>query len=211
MSAPAWRRLARAESRLAGEGATVAGVDEAGRGPLAGPVVAAAVILDPGRRWDGLNDSKQLSAETREAIYARVLEGARAFAWAVMGPRTIDRMNIRRASLEAMRKSVARLRLAPTLVLVDGNDDVPGMRLPQQAVVDGDARMLSIAAASVVAKVVRDRIMDHLDREWPGYGFCRHKGYATPEHLEAIDRLGPCAIHRYSFRPVWELELPLVY
>jgi ribonuclease HII len=211
VSVPTWRRLARAESRLAGEGATVAGVDEAGRGPLAGPVVAAAVILDPGRRWDGINDSKQLSAETRDAIYARVLEGARAFAWAVMGPRTIDRLNIRRASLEAMRKAVARLRLAPTLVLVDGNDDVPGMRHPQQAVVDGDARMLSIAAASVVAKVVRDRIMDRLDREWPGYGFCRHKGYGTPEHLEAIERLGPCAIHRYSFRPVWELELPLVY
>jgi ribonuclease HII len=184
-------------------------VDEAGCGPLAGPVVAAAVILDPGGRWDGLNDSKQLSAETREALYARVLYEARAFAWAVLGPRAIDRLNIRRARLEAMRRAVARLRVTPSLVLVDGNVGVPGLPQPQQAVVDGDARMLSIAAASVLAKVVRDRIMDRLDRVWPGYGFARHKGYGTPEHLEAIGRLGPCAIHRYSFRPVYLLELPL--
>ena len=209
MTLAAWRRLARAEARLAGDGATVAGVDEAGCGPLAGPVVAAAVILAPGGRWDGLNDSKQLSAETREALYARVLDEARAFAWAVLGPRAIDRLNIRRARLEAMRRAVARLRVIPSLVLVDGNVDVPGLPQRQQAVVDGDARMLSIAAASVLAKVVRDRIMDRLDRVWPGYGFARHKGYATPEHLEAIDRLGPCAIHRYSFRPVYVLELPL--
>jgi ribonuclease HII len=209
VTSPAWRRLARAESRLAGDGATVAGVDEAGRGPLAGPVVAAAVILDPGGRWDGLNDSKQLGAELREALYARVLHEARAFAWAVVGPRAIDRLNIRRASLEAMRRAVARLRVAPSLVLVDGADGVPGLLQPQRAVVDGDARMLSIAAASVLAKVVRDRIMERLDRVWPGYGFARHKGYGTPEHLEAIERLGPCAIHRYSFRPVSVLELPL--
>ena len=209
MTQPLWRRLAHAEARLTGDGATVAGVDEAGRGPLAGPVVAAAVILDPGRRWDGLNDSKQLSAATRDALYARVLDGARAFAWAVMGPRAIDRLNIRRASLEAMRRAVVRLRIAPTLVLVDGNDSVPGLTQPQHALVDGDARMLSIAAASVLAKVVRDRIMGRLDRVWPGYGFARHKGYGTPEHLEAIERLGPCALHRYSFRPVCMHELPL--
>lgn len=210
MTPPAWRRLARAESRLVGDGATVAGVDEAGCGPLAGPVVAAAVILDPGGRWDGLNDSKQMSAETREELYARVLDKARAFAWAVVGPRTIDRLNIRRARLEAMRRAIARLRVAPSLVLVDGNVEVPGLTQPQQAVVDGDARLISIAAASVLAKVVRDRIMDRLDRVWPGYGFARHKGYGTKEHLEAIDRLGPCALHRYSFRPVYVLELPLV-
>jgi len=206
---PAWRRLARAEARLVGAGATVAGVDEAGRGPLAGPVVAAAVILEPGGRWDGLNDSKQMSAETRDALYARVLIEARAFAWAVIGPRAIDRLNIRRASLEAMRRAVNRLTVAPSLVLVDGDSDVPGIPHPQQAVVDGDARMLSIAAASVLAKVVRDRIMERLDRVWPDYGFAQHKGYGTPEHLAAIDRLGPCALHRYSFRPVYDLELPL--
>jgi ribonuclease HII len=205
----AWRRLARAEARLAGDGATVAGVDEAGRGPLAGPVVAAAVILDPGGRWDGLNDSKQVGAQMRDALYARVLDEARAFAWAVVGPRAIDRLNIRRASLEAMRRAVARLRVTPSLVLVDGNDAVPGLPLPQRAVVGGDGTMLSIAAASILAKVVRDRIMERLDRVWPGYGFARHKGYGTPEHLEALARLGPCALHRFSFAPVCVQELPL--
>jgi ribonuclease HII len=204
-----WRRLARAEARVAGDGGTLAGVDEAGRGPLAGPVVAAAVILEPGGRWDGLTDSKQVSAETRDALYARVLVEARAFAWAVVGPRAIDRLNIRRASLEAMRRAVTRLRVTPSLVLVDGHEAVPGLSLPQQALVGGDARMLSIAAASILAKVVRDRIMERLDGVWPGYGFARHKGYGTPEHLEALARLGPCALHRYSFTPVCVQELPL--
>jgi ribonuclease HII len=134
---------------------------------------------------------------------------ARAFAWAVVGPRAIDRLNIRRASLEAMRRAVARLRVTPSLVLVDGDVPVPGLPHAQQTIVDGDARLLSIAAASVLAKVVRDRIMERLDRVWPGYGFAQHKGYATAEHLDAIDRLGPCALHRYSFRPVAQPELPL--
>jgi ribonuclease HII len=196
-----WRRLERRQAELAG-GATVAGVDEAGRGPLAGPVVAAAVVLAQGGNWEGLDDSKQVTPRNREWLYARVLSEARAFSWAVIGPRTIDRMNIRRASLEAMRRAVLRLTVAPALVLVDGDSEVPGLALPQRAIVDGDARMLSIAAASVVAKVVRDRIMLHLDRVWPDYGFARHKGYGTPEHLAAIERFGPCALHRYSFSPV---------
>ena len=211
MTPSPWRRLARAEVRLAGRGTTVAGVDEAGRGPLAGPVVAAAVVLAPERRWDGIDDSKKLAPEAREEIFARVMQQARAFSWSVVGPRAIDRFNILRASLEAMRRAVARLGVAPDLVLVDGDRAVPGLGCAQRTIVDGDARLISIAAASVVAKVVRDRIMDRLDREWPGYGFARHKGYATAEHLAAIGRMGPCAIHRYSFRPVWELELPLVY
>ncbi len=210
MSVPAWRRLARAEARLAGGSAVVAGVDEAGRGPLAGPVVAAAVILEPGGRWDGMHDSKRLPAETREQLFARVLHEARAFAWAVQGPRAIDFSNIRRASLEAMRRAVCRLAICPELVLVDGRDPVPGITCAQQAVVDGDARLLSVAAASILAKVVRDRIMERLDRVWPDYGFARHKGYGTPEHLEALRRLGPCPLHRYSFTPVCALELPLV-
>jgi ribonuclease HII len=203
-----WRRLARAEARLAGD-ATVAGVDEAGRGPLAGPVVAAAVVLDAAVGWDGIDDSKKVPRERREDLYARVLSEARAFAWSVVGSRAIDRMNIRAASLEAMRRAVARLRVAPALVLVDGDARIPGLALPQITVVDGDARMLSIAAASVVAKVVRDRIMERLDRVWPAYGFARHKGYGTAEHLAAIDAHGPCPIHRYSFTPVVELRLPL--
>ena len=188
---------------------TVAGVDEAGRGPLAGPVVAAAVILEAGAPWDGLDDSKKLDAETRSELYARVLTKARAFGWSVMGPRAIDLLNIRRASLEAMRRAVARLVEPPALVLVDGRDEIPGLPHMQRALVDGDARMLSIAAASVVAKVVRDRIMERLDRVWPAYGFARHKGYCTPEHLEAIKRHGPCPLHRYSFSPVRVQELPL--
>ena len=209
MSPEPWRRLARAEARLTGRGATVAGVDEAGRGPLAGPVVAAAVVLAPGRKWEGIDDSKKLAPETREEIFARVLNEARAFSWSVIGSRAIDRSNILRASLEAMRRAVARLRVRPDVLLVDGHLPVPGVGCPQHAIVDGDARMLSIAAASVVAKVVRDRIMSRLDSVWPRYGFARHKGYATPEHLAALACHGPCPIHRYSFAPVVELELPL--
>jgi ribonuclease HII len=202
-----WRRLARAEARIAGPASTVAGVDEAGRGPLAGPVVAAAVVLDPERRWRGIDDSKTLDAETRETLYARVLDEARAFAWAVVGPRAIDRLNIRRASLTAMARAVALLKVTPDLVLVDGVDTIPGVALPQRAVIDGDAKMLSIAAASIVAKVVRDRIMRHLDRVYPGYGFAQHKGYATPEHVAAIDVHGPCPLHRYTFRTVAQTNL----
>src|SRR6267378_4321931 len=205
---PAWRRIARYEKELAGE-ALVAGVDEAGRGPLAGPVVAAAVVLERGGRWDGLNDSKLIPPEKRVLLFVRVISEARAFSWAVVGQRRIDHMNIRRASLEAMRRAVCRLRLAPELVLVDGDTEVPGLLYPQRAVVDGDARLLSVAAASVVAKVVRDRIMERPDAVWPGYGFASHKGYGTPEHLEALDRLGPCPLHRYSFTPVCVQSLAL--
>jgi ribonuclease HII len=204
----AWRRLSRAQARLAGSATVVAGVDEAGRGPLAGPVVAAAVVLPGKGRWDGLDDSKLLDAETREALYVRMLLEARAFAWSVVGPRSIDFMNIRRASLEAMRRAVVRLGLAPELVLVDGADPIPGLALRQQPVVDGDATMLCVAAASVIAKVVRDRIMQRLDVVWPAYGFAQHKGYGTPQHLEALSRLGPCPLHRYSFTRVAVQELP---
>jgi ribonuclease HII len=204
-----WRRLARAEARLTGEAVTVAGVDEVGRGPLAGPVVAAAVVLDARCGWDGVNDSKKLSPDAREAIYARVLQEARAFAWAVVGPRTIDALNIRQASLEAMRRAIVRLPLAPDLVLVDGNDRVPGLACRQQSVISGDAHLLSVAAASIVAKVVRDHIMERLDRVWPDYGFARHKGYGTPEHLAALGRFGPCPLHRFSFAPVRVQRLAL--
>lgn len=209
MTIPLWRRLARAESQLSGECATVAGVDEAGRGPLAGPVVAAAVVLDRNSRWDGLDDSKRLTQAKREALYARVLSGARAFRWAVVGPRAIDALNIRRASLEAMRRAVTRLGIPPELVLVDGLDTVPGLACVQRPVVDGDATLLSVAAASIVAKVVRDRIMERLDRVYPDYGFARHKGYGTPGHLAALDRHGPCPLHRFSYAPVAELRLTL--
>src|SRR5437867_7094170 len=205
----AWRRMRRAETRLRGDCQALAGVDEAGRGPLAGPVVAAAVVLDAPHGWDGLNDSKQMTPELRDLLFARILERARAVRWAVEGPRAIDRANIRRASLRAMRRAVSGLGVEPELVLVDGTDCIPGVTLRQQSVIDGDAKMLSIAAASVVAKVVRDRIMTRLDRVWPAYGFARHKGYGTPEHLEVLGRVGPCALHRYSFAPVRVQELML--
>src|SRR5262245_16689068 len=210
MTLARWRRLAREEARLSGQRAAVAGVDEAGRGPLAGPVVAAAVVLDLTHRWDGLDDSKQLTAAQRDEVFARVLARARAFAWSVAGPRLIDRLNIRRATHGAMARAVAALALVPDLVLVDGHETVGGIAAEQQAVIGGDARCLSIAAASVLAKVVRDRIMERLDRVWPAYGFARHKGYGTAEHLEAIRAHGPCPLHRWSFAPVTELELPLV-
>lgn len=209
MTTPRWRRLARDESRLAGDRATVAGVDEAGRGPLAGPVVAAAVVLDLSLDWDGLDDSKQLTAEKREALYARVLQGARAFAWSVAGPRVIDRVNIRRATHGAMARAVSRLSLSPELVLVDGHETVAAITHAQQAVIGGDGKCLSIAAASILAKVVRDRIMERLDRVWPAYGFAKHKGYGTAEHMEALREHGPCPLHRWSFAPVSSLELPL--
>ena len=210
MTLARWRRLAREEARLSGDRATVAGVDEAGRGPLAGPVVAAAVILDLSQDWTGLDDSKQLTPEQRDTLYARVLTGARAFAWSVAGPRLIDRLNIRRATHAAMAGAVRRLALVPELVLVDGHEIVAAIAHEQQAVIRGDGRCLSIAAASVLAKVVRDRIMQRLDRVWPAYGFAQHKGYGTAEHMEALRAHGPCPLHRWSFSPVTALELPLV-
>jgi len=209
VTTPRWRRLARDEARIAGERAIVAGVDEAGRGPLAGPVVAAAVVLDLSLDWHGLDDSKQLTAEQRAALFARVLTGARAFAWSVTGPRAIDRVNIRRATHAAMTRAVALLRLVPELVLIDGHETVAGIPHAQQAVIGGDGKCLSIAAASILAKVVRDRIMERLDRVWPAYGFAKHKGYGTAEHMDALRDHGPCPLHRWSFAPVSELELPL--
>lgn len=183
-------------------GLRVAGVDEAGRGPLAGPVVAAAVILDPARPIEGLRDSKQLTARQRQKL-TRVIR-AEALAWAAcrVGPGRIDAINILEATWRAMRAALARLRFPPGLVLVDGRLRVPGLRWPQRAIVHGDRRSASIAAASILAKVARDAFMIRADRRYPDYGFRRHKGYATAAHLEALARLGPCPLHRRSFRGV---------
>jgi len=178
----------------------VAGCDEAGRGPLAGPVVAAAVILDPNRIPKGLNDSKKLQPEEREKLYAKIC--ATAEVGIAFGSTTrIDRDNIRQASLWALARAVAALPTAPRLVFVDGCDRI-AVPCDCEAVIDGDALVLSIAAASIVAKVTRDRLMKRLGLAHPGYGFERHMGYSVPEHFAALDRLGPTIHHRRSFAPV---------
>lgn len=182
----------------------IAGVDEAGRGPLAGHVVAAAVILDPDRPMRGLNDSKQLSAEVREKLYTRIV--GKALAWSVgrASVQEIDQLNILWASMLAMKRAVDGLGLHPELVYVDGNR-CPDWEYRSMAVIQGDGRLQAVAAASIVAKVTRDRELQALDARYPGYGLAQHKGYSTPSHLEALRRLGPCAIHRRSFQPVAEL------
>jgi ribonuclease HII len=182
-------------------GRLVCGADEAGRGPLAGPVVAAAVILDPGRPIDGLRDSKQLAPARREAL-ARAIRG-RATAWAVAeaSVQEVDRLNVLQASLLAMRRAIELLDPAAEIALIDGNR-LPRLRIEARAIVGGDALEPAISAASILAKQHRDRLMAELDRVFPGYGFAEHAGYPTPRHLERLRELGPCAAHRRSFAPV---------
>lgn len=180
----------------------IAGVDEAGRGPLAGPVVVAAVILDPERPIAGLNDSKQLSAARREALEVEIRERALAFCLIEVGIEAIDRHNILQATLIGMRDALRGLAIIPEEALVDGNKLPKDLPCPARAVVDGDALVPAISAASILAKVHRDRLLVALDAVHPGYGFATHKGYPTPEHLAALERLGPCAAHRRSFAPV---------
>ena len=184
-------------------GATrVAGLDEAGRGPLAGPVVAAAVMFDPTRRVRGVADSKILTAEQRDALYERIHADALAIGVAVVDHLTIDRINILQATRLAMSQALLQIAPPPDLVITD-HVALAGLPCPQRNLVDGDARCATVAAASIVAKVTRDRLMLEADTKFPEYGFARHKGYATPEHLAALDRHGPCAIHRRTFAGVW--------
>ncbi|OBZ92825.1 ribonuclease HII [Pararhizobium polonicum] len=179
----------------------VAGTDEAGRGPLAGPVVAAAVILDPDNIPEGLNDSKQLSITRREALFDIILSSS-IVSIASSSAATIDKTDIRKASLDAMRRAVFGLSSPPALVLADGRDIPPGLACQGKAVVKGDARSLSIAAASIIAKVTRDRMMARAGLVFPAYGFAVHAGYATKRHRDAIGSHGPCPLHRMSFRPL---------
>jgi ribonuclease HII len=179
----------------------IAGVDEAGRGPLAGPVVAAAVILDRRRIPKGVDDSKQMPAEARENAYARIFECALAVGVGEASVDEIDLINIRQATHLAMARAVRALSVSPTFALVDGND-APALPCPCDTIVDGDARSVSIAAASIIAKVTRDRMMRALHANFPGYGWLTNKGYSTEEHLKALARLGPCVHHRRSFAPV---------
>ncbi|WP_026618460.1 ribonuclease HII [Ensifer sp. WSM1721] len=178
----------------------VAGADEAGRGPLAGPVVAAAVILDPDAVPAGLNDSKLLTAEQREALFKEILATA-TVSIASSSATRIDSTDILKASLDAMRRAVHGLATAARFVLVDGRDVPPGLSCRAKAVVKGDSRSVSIAAASIVAKVTRDRMMARADATFPAYGFALHAGYATEKHRIAIDSHGPCSLHRMTFRP----------
>jgi len=192
--------------RLLREGArVVAGVDEVGMGPLAGPVVAAAVVLPQRVALPGLDDSKRVPAAARERLAEAIARQAVALAVAEVWPEEIDRRNIYRAGLEAMRRAVLALGAAPDHVLVDGRT-IPEIPALQTRLVGGDRRDGSIAAASIVAKVHRDAIMDRLDGEFPGYGFAAHKGYATAAHLAALRERGPCAVHRRSFAPVSQLS-----
>lgn len=178
----------------------VAGVDEVGRGCLAGPVVAAAVILDPERPIRGLRDSKLLTPAARDRLYGEIVRCATGWTLACVDAGEIDRINIHNASLRAMHSAVTRFAPAPDFVLVDGFP-IPGLTIPQRAVVKGDRRCAVIAAASIVAKVTRDRQMRRLHEADPRYGFDRHKGYATPQHLAAIEQFGGSPVHRRSFRP----------
>ena len=180
--------------------ARVAGVDEVGRGCLAGPVVVAAVVLDPARPIRGIRDSKLLSAKARERFYDQILDRALAWSLAVAEPSEVDRVNVHQASLGAMRDAVNQLIPRPDFVLVDGFP-IPDLIVPQRAIVGGDRRCASIAAASIVAKVSRDRDMCTLHARDPRYGFDRHKGYATAQHLAAVAEFGYSAVHRRSFRP----------
>lgn len=179
----------------------LAGTDEAGRGPLAGPVVAAAVILDPERDYPGVADSKKLSPEAREKAFEIITDRALAWAWAALEAEEVDRLNPLGAAMRAMGQALAGLGIAPALVLVDGNSQ-PETNLPTRLIVKGDARSRSIGAASIVAKVLRDRMMLQWHQDYPQYGFDRHKGYGTAEHLAAIGRHGPCPCHRLTFRGV---------
>lgn len=190
-SIPAWR--------------VTAGVDEAGRGPLAGPVAVAAVILDPARPIVGLNDSKKLSEARREALYPQIT--ARALAWCVVliEPEEIDRLNIFQATMVGMSRSLRGLSLVVDEALIDGNKLPKDLPCPGRAIIGGDALEPAISAASILAKVTRDRLMVAMDALHPGYGFAVHKGYPTPAHLTALQRLGPCFQHRRSFSPVRRL------
>jgi ribonuclease HII len=186
----------------------VAGVDEAGRGPLAGPVVAAAVILHPAKTIDGLADSKALSAAKRERLYDEIVALSACHSIAQASVEEIDRLNILQATMLAMQRAIRGLRLTPAKVQIDGNQ-LPVLPMPAEALVGGDAYVPTISAASILAKVHRDRLCLELDARFPGYGFARHKGYPTAAHLAALQKIGPCPEHRRSFAPVarsWTLR-----
>jgi ribonuclease HII len=192
------------EKRLMAKGfSAVAGTDEAGRGPLAGPVVAAAVVLDPNNIPKGLDDSKRMTKSARELAFERILLTSRAAAFCSQSAEEIDQTDIRKASLEVMRRAVLALSIQCDYVLVDGRDALPELKIPSIALIKGDQRSLSIAAASIIAKVIRDQMMENAGQQWSHYGLESHVGYGTKKHIDAITALGPIArLHRFSFAPI---------
>lgn len=194
------------EQQLVEQGLRYCGVDEAGAGPLCGDVVAAAVVLDPARPIEGLNDSKKLTEKRREVLYDEILAKAADFAIARSTVEEIDDINILNARMLAMTRAVEGLGDKPDHALIDGNK-LPELDMDATAIIKGDSQVMAIAAASILAKVTRDREMLEMEEQYPGYGFAKHKGYGTKAHLEALQALGPCAIHRRSYAPVKKLLL----
>jgi ribonuclease HII len=183
-------------------GPLVCGVDESGRGPLAGPVVAAAVIISDDLDCEGIADSKALTSTRREVLKDRIEKSSSVWALGVVGPETVDEINILQATFMAMRQAISKLKKKPDIVLVDGQFTIPDCMIRQEAIIKGDTKELSIAAASIMAKTHRDRLMKQMENDYPGYGFSKHKGYPTKEHIRRLEKLGPCPIHRKSFQPV---------
>ncbi|MBT3144445.1 ribonuclease HII [Neptunomonas phycophila] len=191
-------------AQLRSQYSLIAGVDEVGRGPLIGNVVTAAVILDPLKPISGLADSKKLTAKRRDALYEEIIQNALAYSVAFATPQEIDEINILHATMLAMQRAVLQLAVLPEYVMIDGNR-CPDIPFPCEAVVKGDSRVAEISAASIVAKVVRDREMEALDLAYPDYGFAKHKGYPTAAHMAALEKFGPLDMHRRSFKPVARL------
>lgn len=190
-------------------GRFIAGVDEAGRGPIAGPVVAGCVLVREPFHLEGVRDSKMLGEPAREKLFETIRQQVVVWSVGIASPREIERINILQASLLAMRRALLALPLTPEQVLIDGNYPVPEYPVPQQAIVDGDALHPVISCASIVAKVVRDRLMRDLDVLYPAYRFAQHKGYPTPEHLKRLERYGACTQHRRTYAPVAQLKLEI--
>jgi len=185
----------------------ICGVDEAGRGPLAGPVVAAAVVFDSKIKITGLADSKLLTPAQRYRVFSEIIDKAAGYGIAGVSHSIIDKINILQASLLAMRKAVEKLRIRPEKIYVDGKFTIPGIDIKQEAIVDGDKLIIQVSAASILAKVARDAYMTELANIYPAYDFERHKGYGTKEHIEILYKIGPCPIHRRSFKPISQMTI----
>jgi len=198
-----WKSMNKKEADLYNKGyELIAGIDEAGRGPLAGPVVAAAVILDRKKKIIGLKDSKKLTAKKRESLYKAIRKKSLAAGVGIVDNRAIDKYNIQKATFMAMEKAIKNLDIIPDYILVDGNKKIPALKLEQETVIDGDDKVNVIAAASIIAKVTRDSIIDRYDKKYPQYGFINNKGYGTEEHIDALKKYGATTLHRLSYKIV---------